>query len=154
MLIAWACLGFGCYSFSSSTLPPHLRTLRLEPIQNRTLESALGDRVVRALDEGFRARTNLRRVNEGGDAVLYSTLSRYSHAPQNTSGDQVTLYRVDLLLEVLFVDDVKGDTLYRETQVPGYGDYSPQRGETEETGKTRAIESLVKVVLDKTISAW
>ncbi len=144
----------GCYSFSGSTLPPHLRTLRLDPVENRTLESALGDRLVRALEDGFRSRTNLRRVNEGGDAVLRTVLSRYSHAPQNTSGEEVTLYRVDILVEVLFTDEVKGDTLYSDNRVPGYGTYSPQRGETEEIGKDRALESLAKVVLDNTISAW
>jgi hypothetical protein len=61
---------------------------------------------------------------------------------------------VDVLLQVLFIDRVKGDTLYRDERVPGYGFYAPERGETEETARQRAVENLVKVVLDNTVLAW
>src|SRR5918998_505772 len=63
------------------------------PVANRTLEPELADRVTRGLEEGFRARTSLRRVNEGGDAELVCTLTDYSHRPQTTAGDRVTSYR-------------------------------------------------------------
>ncbi|HLP40109.1 MAG TPA: hypothetical protein VK465_01265, partial [Fibrobacteria bacterium] len=99
-------------------------------------------------------RTNLRRVNEGGDAELLLTLTDYSHRPQTTAGDQVTSYRVDMLASVVFVDRLKGDTLYKDDRVPGFGQYFIERGETEETGKRLALENLVKVVLDNTVSAW
>ena len=144
----------GCYSFSGTTLPGHLRTIRILPVANRTLEPQITDRVTRGLEEGFRSRTNLRRVNEGGDAELVCALTDYSHRPQTTSGDRVTSYRVDMLLSVILVDKVKGDTLYRDDRVPGFGQYSIEQGQTEETGQRLAVESLVKVVLDNTVSGW
>lgn len=144
----------GCYSFSGTTLPPHLKTVRIDPVQNRTLESALADRITQGLEEGFRSRSNLRKVNEGGDAELLCTLTDYSHRPQSTSGSTVTSYRVDMLVKVRFIDRVKGDTLYSDDRVPGYGLYSVDKGETEETGKKLAVESLVKVVLDNSVSGW
>jgi hypothetical protein len=143
-----------CYSFSGSTLPGHLRTIRIPPVDNRTLEPELADRVTRGLEEGFRRRSNLRRVNENGDALLLCTLTDYSHRPQTTSGDVVTSYRVDMLLSVLFIDRVKGDTLYKDDRVPGFGQYFIERGQTEDDGQRMALESLVKVVLDNTVSAW
>lgn len=144
----------GCYTFSGTTLPAHLRTLRILPVGNQTLESSLPDRVALGLEEGFRQRTNLRRVNEGGDAELATTLKTYAHRPQSVSGDKITSYRVDLVLSVAFVDRVKDDTLYRDEQVPGYGFYSIDKGETEETGQKLAIESAVKVILDHAVSGW
>jgi hypothetical protein len=144
----------GCYSFSGTTLPSHLRTLRILPVGNKTLESALPDRVSQGLEDGFRQRTNLRKVNEGGDAELSATLTSYSHRPQSISGDRVTHYRVDILLSVAFVDREKGDTLYQDSQVPGYGPYSIDKGETEEVGQRLAIESAVKVILDQAVSGW
>lgn len=153
-LLAGLAVLSGCYSFSGSTLPAHLRTIRIPQAQNRTLEPELADRVTRGLEEGFRNRTNLRRVNEGGDAELLLTLTDYSHRPQTTAGDQVTSYRVDMLASVVFVDRLKGDTLYKDDRVPGFGQYFIERGETEETGKRLALENLVKVVLDNTVSAW
>jgi hypothetical protein len=145
---------WGCYSFSGTTLPPHLRTLHIQPVGNKTLEPDLPERVRRGLEEGFRLRSNLRRVNEGGDAELTCTLTDYSHRPQTTSGDRVTSYRVDMMVSVLFVDRVKGDTLYRDDRVPGFGQYSIDKGETEATGQRLALDNLVKVVLDNTVSAW
>lgn len=148
-----ACLA-ACYTFSGTTLPAHLRTLRILPVGNQTLESALPDRIAQGLDEGFRQRTNLRRVNEGGDSELEAVLKSYAHRPQSVSGDKVTAYRVDMLLSVVFLDRVKGDTLYHEDQVPGYGFYSIDKGETEETGQKLAIENAVKVILDHAVSGW
>ncbi|MEO6098039.1 MAG: hypothetical protein ABIW76_21195, partial [Fibrobacteria bacterium] len=86
-LLAVALLFFaaGCYSFSGTTLPTHLKTVRIDPVGNRTLESALADRITQGLEEGFRSRSNLRKVNEGGDAELICILTDYSHRPQTTS---------------------------------------------------------------------
>jgi hypothetical protein len=144
----------GCYSFSGSTLPPHLRTLQIHPIDNRTLEAALPDRISIGLQDGFRSRSSLRQVNSGADAELYGTLLQYSHSPLSTAGSNVTQWRVDLLMRIVFIDRVKGDTMYVDDRIPGYGQYSPDRGETEETGRALAIESVVKVVLDNTVLAW
>jgi len=154
LLLAAAAALSGCYSFSGTTLPPHLRTVRIDPVGNKTLESALADRITQGLEEGFRSRSNLRKVNQGGDAELICVLTDYSHRPQTTSGSTVTSYRVDLLVSVLFVDRVKSDTLYKDDRVPGYGQYFVERGETEETGKRQAVEGLIKVVLDNSVSGW
>jgi len=147
-------LWMGCYSFSGTTLPPHLRTIHIQPVVNKTLESALADKITRGLEEGFSSRSNLRKVNEGGDAELITVLTDYSHRPQSTSGATVTSYRVDLLLSVRFVDRVKGDTLFKDDHIPGFGQYAVDKGETEELGQKLAIESLVKVILDQTVSGW
>jgi hypothetical protein len=144
----------GCYSFSGTTLPAHLRTVRIDPVGNKTLESVLADQITQGLEEGFRSRSNLRKVNEGGDAELICVLTDYSHRPQSTSGANVTAYRVDLLVSAVFIDRVKGDTIYKDDRVPGYGTYAVDMGETEETGKQQAIASVVKVILDNSISGW
>jgi len=148
------CLLAACYTFSGTTLPTHLKTLRILPVGNETLESSLADKIAQGLDEGFRQRTNLLRVNQGGDAELATTLKSYSHRPQSVSGDKVTTYRVDMLLSVVFLDRVKDDTLYQESQVPGYGFYSIDQGQTEETGQKLAIDNAVKVILDHAASGW
>jgi hypothetical protein len=156
-ILGWTLLSLvlsGCYSFSGSTLPPHLRTLKVFPVENRTLEPSMPDRIFLGLQNGYRSRSSLRPVNVNADAELHGTLLQYSHQPQSTSGANVTTWRVDILFKAVFVDRVRGDTLYADDRIPGYGFYTPDAGETEETGRTRAIESLVKVVLDNTVLAW
>jgi hypothetical protein len=121
---------------------------------NKTLESSLADKITQGLEEGFSSRSNLRKVNDGGDAELICVLTDYSHRAQSTSGATVTSYRVDLLVSVRFVDRVKGDTLYKDDRVPGYGQYAVDKGETEQVGQKLAVENLVKVILDNTVSGW
>jgi hypothetical protein len=155
-MVGLVCL-FGlnsCYSFSGTTLPTHLRTIRIYPVVNKTLESSLADQITQGLEQGFSSRSNLRKVNENGDAELICILTEYSHRPQTTSGATVTSYRVDLMVNIRFIDRVKGDTLFKDDHVPGYGQYAVDKGETEQTGQKIAVESLVKVVLDQTVSGW
>lgn len=144
----------GCYSFSGSTLPSHLRTIQIHPVENKTLQAALPDRVTRGLQDGFRSRSNLRQVNQNGNAELFGTLIQYSHTPQSTAGADVTTWRVDILFKAMFVDRVRGDTLYNNAAVQGYGAYTPDKGETEETGQARAIANLVQTIVDNTVLAW
>ncbi len=144
----------GCYSFSGTTLPSHLHKLVIHPVENQTLEPSLADQITRGLQDGFRQRSNLQQVNEGADVELFGVLTQYSQSPQSTSGDKVTTFRVDILMKVLFVDKIKGDTLYRDEHVPGYGAYAPDNGETETTARQRAVDKLVSVVLDNTVLAW
>ena len=144
----------GCYSFSGTTLPSHMHTLVIHPVDNQTLEPSLADQITRGLQDGFRQRSNLRQVNDGGDAEIFGVLTQYSQSPQSTSGDKVTSFRVDILMKVLFIDKIKGDTLYRDDRVPGYGAYAPDNGQTEATARQIAVDMLVKVVLDNTVSAW
>jgi hypothetical protein len=57
--------------------------LRIHPVENQTLEPTLPDRIAQGLADGFRQRSNLRPVNQGGDAELFGTLTQYSHGPQS-----------------------------------------------------------------------
>lgn len=152
--IAACLLICGCYTFSGSTLPAHLRTVVIRPLQNNTLQSTLGDDITNALIEGFQRRSNLRKVNQNGDAEFVGVVQRYSHEPLSLSGDQVTTYRVDIMLQARFLDNVREKVLYEDKGIPGYGQYSVLQGETEETGRRRAIESIVQVILDNTVSGW
>ncbi len=153
MLASLFCF-IGCYTFSGTTLPAHLKTVLIQPAENQTLEPVLADDLTKALMEGFRVRSNLRQLNAGGDCELNVTLKQYSHRALSLSQDLVTSYRIDLILSVKFMDKVKNQILYEETNLPSYAQYSPQAGETETLGKQRAVESAVKVILDNTVAGW
>ncbi len=152
--VPWLAGLAGCYSFSGTTLPPHLHTLVIHPVENQTLEPALADQITSGLQEGFRSGSNLRQVNEGGDAELFGVLMQYSQSPLTTSGSQVSSFRVDMLMKVVFVDHIKGDTLYYDEHVPGYGTYTPSLGQTETTARQQAVADLVQNVLNQTLLAW
>src|SRR5262249_48218189 len=98
--------------------------------------------------------SSLRQVNQNGDAELFGTVVQYSHTPQSVAGSAVTTWRVDILFKAVFIDRVRGDTLYRADDIPGFRQYSPHQGETEETGRAKAVANLVQVIVDNTVLAW
>lgn len=145
---------FSCYTFSGTTLPTHLKTIHILPVQNKTLDPILTEKLTQAVISGLQKRSNLRIVNEEGHAELSITLLSASRSPYNTSGSDVTAYQISMQAEVYFVDKVKADTLYSETKLPAYGVYRIDAGETETTGQQKAIDELVQLILDNTLAGW
>lgn len=143
----------GCYTFSGATLPGYLKTVRIHPVQNRTLDPAFAEQFMREVVRGFEERSSLRAVNTGGDCDLQITLEKYSHAPYLTSG-KVTDFRLDVSASVRFYDQVKKELIYEEKNLPGFASYSVDKGETEADGQAVVIEAMVALLLDKTVSGW
>ncbi len=144
----------GCYTFTGTTLPGHLKTIQVEPVVNQTLDPILAERLTRALIDGFQGRSALRAVNQNGHCLLVTTLKTYTHEIYNTSGQDVIDYRIDISASVRFVDVVKNKVLFEEENLPGFGTYSIRDNQTESTGQQAAIENLVDLILDNTISGW
>ena len=45
----------GCYSFTATTLPPHIRTVVIEEVDNRTLDPVLANRLRDAIGRALAA---------------------------------------------------------------------------------------------------
>lgn len=144
----------GCYTFSGTTLPGHLKTIQINPAINQTLDPALAERLTQAVIRGFENRSSLRAVNENGHCELKLVLSTYSHTPYNTSGSDVTDYRIDLSVAVQFYDHIKDKILFEEKSLPGFATYSIVKAQTELDGQKLAIDNIVELILDNTISGW
>lgn len=145
-----------CYSFSQTTLPPHLRTLTVFPTENRTTQSLLGDQITAAVQETFKTNApQLRQIPEGGQAEFLMTLNSYRNEPAgfNTSG-QVKSYQVIFYVDVLFKDRTKKQTLFSQKNLVAKGVYDISKGETEEMGQARALKDLKEIVVNNAMSNW
>jgi hypothetical protein len=145
---------FGCYTFSGSTLPSHLRTVNVLPIDNKTLQPALAQDLRQAVIDGFNRSSSMRLVPSRGNCDLKLVLKSYDQKPFNISGNDITDYQINLVVGVEFIDNVKNEILFQEENLPGYATYSVTSGETETTGKERAVSALVETILDNTVSGW
>ena len=144
----------GCYTFTGSTLPGHLKTIRVFPVEDKTLNPELAEQLTQALIDGFQGKSSLRIVADAGHSELMVKLKSYSHTAYNTSGASVLDYQINLGVEVQFYDKVKGKVLYQEQNLPGFATYSIQNGETETQGQRKAVEAVVNLILDNTVSGW
>ncbi|MFC1584699.1 LptE family protein [Fibrobacterota bacterium] len=157
MLLLWittTLLLTGCYTFTGTTLPSHLKTIHVEPVINQTLDPVLAEKLTKAIIDGFRSKSSLRAVNKNAHCQLTAILKSYSHDVHNTSGADVTEYRIDISVQVRFHDNVKNETIFEEENLPGFATYAVKKGETEASGQQLAIDNIVEIILDNTISGW
>jgi len=147
----------GCYSFTASTLPSHIRTVVIHEVDNRTLDPVLGNRLRDGIVTLFKRNAgSVRIVNEEGNADFKVTLLSYSNRPENfNSNSEVETYRVTLRVNVSFYDNVKDRIIYEGKGLSAEGVYDVQKNESEERhGQQRAIEKLQELLIANALAKW
>lgn len=147
------------YTFKTS-LPGHIRTVRIPVFQNETLEPILEEELTTALTERFVRDNQLRVVQEDADAVLEGTITGYEDRvfgfdAQQKADEYLVVITVDLALR----DRVKNKELWREENLRGVASYFPGTSDqntpgTEAEAKRAAIAQIVDLTLSRTFEGW
>ena len=155
LLIGVALSVSGCFRYSfTGSLPPHLKTMAIPALEDRTSELGLRESVSDALSAAYRSDNSLRLVDEQrADAVLTGEISSLVEAPYTyTASETVTEYRITITAQFKFYDKVKSKVLFEGT-VSGWGGYDPASGRREDA-LSIAIKRLAEDVVTKTMSGW
>lgn len=148
---------FGCYSFTASTLPSHIRTIQIHEVDNKTLDPVLGNTLRDSVVKMFRKNAGgVRLVNSDADADFELTLLSYTNKPENyNSSSEVETYRVTLKVNVRFFDNVKKKVIYKGDNLSADGTYDVLANETEDRhGQARAIEKLQDLIIANALAKW
>ena len=134
----FACTFSGCYSFTASTLPSHIKTVNIHEVDDK------------------RNAGGVRLVNGEANADFEITLLSYSNKPENyNSNSDVETYRVTIRVEVKFYDNVKERIIYESKSLSADGVYDVQANETEDRhGQTRAVEKLQDLIVSNALAKW
>ncbi len=161
--IAWCLIFFisfcllGCYSFTASTLPSHIKTVRIAEIDNKTLDPVLANQIQTGIFELFRKNAgSVRVINGDADADFELTLLSYTNKPENfNSADEVETYRVTIRVAVKFYDNVKERMIYEAKSLSADGVYDVMQNETEDRhGQERAIEKMQDLIITNALAKW
>ncbi len=148
---------FGCYSFTASTLPSHIRTVQIHEVDNKTLDPVLANTLRDSVEKMFRKNAGgVRIVNSEADADFELTLLSYTNKPENyTSGSEVETYRVTMKVNVRFYDNVKEKMIYKGDNLSADGTYDVLQNETEDRhGQARAIQKLQDLIIANALAKW
>ena len=140
----------GCYSFTASTLPSHIKTVNIHEVDDKTLDPVLANNIHTAVVDMFKRNAGgVRLVNGDANADFEITLLSYSNKPENyNSNSDVETYRVTIRVEVKFYDNVKERIIYESKSLSADGVYDVQANETEDRhGQTRAVEKLQDLIV-------
>ncbi|WP_173365524.1 MULTISPECIES: LPS assembly lipoprotein LptE [unclassified Fibrobacter] len=154
---AAACLLAGCYSFTASTLPSHIKTVQIHDVDDKALDPLLANNIHTAVVDMFKKNAGgIRMVNEEANADFEITLLSYTNKPENyNSNSDVETYRVTIRVSVKFYDNVKDRIIYENKSLSADGVYDIQKNETEDRhGQTRAIEKLQDLIIANALAKW
>lgn len=161
-LAALLLAGGGCnYSFiAGAGFPEHVRTIAVLPFENETPRFELTQEVHEALLRQLPRALGLNPAGEdAADAVVSGTILGYElTAPLYRRGDQaetvqVLQREVVLTVQVEVLDREAYTILWDNTRLRVVGQYL-DASETEENGRTEAIELLVQEIVDGAQSNW
>ncbi len=157
MLAMVVSLFSGCYSFTASTLPSHIKTVNIHEVEDKTLDPVLANNIHTAVVDMFKRNAGgVRLVNSDANADFEITLLSYSNKPENyNSNSDVETYRVTIRVEVKFYDNVKERIIYESKSLSADGVYDVQANETEDRhGQTRAVEKLQDLIISNALAKW
>lgn len=147
---------YGCsYSFTGASVPPHLNSIAIPVIQDRSgfAEPGLREAVTEKLIDKF-VRDNSFRITDrtNADAILECTITSMREAPAVVaSGERVTSRRITITIHVVYRDLVQRKTIF-DKSFSNYGDYEQisDRSESIEI----AIDRITDDILLDTVSGW
>ena len=132
-------IGCSFYSFKGS-IPPHIKSVYISPIDNHTIESSASDIIKIQMDESF-IRENilkllpLKNADSQIDVVLISFIDKaYSYdfdEDSNSAGNNyevVNEYRVTIEAKVTWYDLINNELLF-ESEISAWGAYDPGVGD-------------------------
>lgn len=104
--------GCGPYSFTGATIPAHIQTIAILPVDDRSVGAPAGldQRLTELLIDRFVGRTRLSLVadEESADALLVAEIDRYGNEPAAVTGGEVAaLNRVTVSVRVRYMDRVE-----------------------------------------------
>lgn len=147
----------GCYSFTASTLPSHIKTVQIHEVEDKTLDPVLANDIHTAVVDMFKKNAGgVRLVNEEANADFEITLLSYTNKPENyNSNSDVETYRVTIRVSVKFYDNVKDRIIYESKSLSADGTYDIQKNEAEDRhGQVRAIEKLQDLIIANALAKW
>lgn len=156
--IAYTRCGF--YSFSGSTLPPHLGTIAIPIFENRTTEFGIPEDLTDALIAKFTEDNSLKVFDRRtADSVIEGTIvSVREQAGAYNVQEQVKEIRIYIRIQAKF-EDIKKNKVMWEEEITQWGTYNPdlpvtQEGSSRQDAIQEAIEKISTDIFNKTIAGW
>ncbi len=147
--------GCGYYSFSGS-LAPHLNTVAVPLLDNKTVEFGLAEELTDILIEEFTRDNSLKIADKSTADILVegSILRIDDRAGAFTADEEVQDIKIYISVSVKVHDQVKRTLLWEE-RITKWGDYDPDGGpDGREEAIFLALEKVSEEILNKTVSGW
>lgn len=160
-LLLAACAGEGViYKPQAQIMPQHIKKIAVRPVLNRTEVFTLEDKFYIELYDQFLQNGSYQIVpeNNGAEGVVVTTISRYLNVPIQYDSQLIpTVYRMEVLLDVVFIDKSTNAPVWREPAFLGTQIYSASTlpgGMTEMQARDVIWKKLSKDIIKRTVDGF
>ena len=160
-LLLAACAGEGViYKPQAQIMPQHIKKIAVRPVLNRTEVFTLEDKFYIELYDQFLQNGSYQIVpeNNGAEGVVVTTISRYLNVPIQYDSQLIpTVYRMEVLLDVVFIDKSTNAPVWREPAFLGTQIYSASTlpgGMTEVQSRDVILKKLSKDIIKRTVDGF
>ena len=148
------------YTPQAQIMPQHIKKIAVRSILNRTEVFALEDKFYNELYDAFLRNGTYQVVSEnnGAEGVVVTTISRYLNVPIHYDSQLIpTVYRMDIWLDVVFMDKTTNAPVWREPALLGTQIYAASTlpgGMTEVQARDVIFEKLSKDIVKRTVDGF
>lgn len=147
------------YKPNAQILPQYIKKIHVRPFINRTEVFALEDRLTISVVDEFLNNGLYSIVNESqADGVLAGEIMRYILLPVQYDTQLVpTVYRMEVLLNLRFIDKTTNETIWQESglvQVYTYSAATLPGGMSEEQAREKLWANFAKMIVKRTIQGF
>jgi Lipopolysaccharide-assembly len=151
--------GCGVYSFTGSSVPPHLKTIAIPIAEDKSGsgEPGLRESLTNSLVQDFIDDNSLQVSNKNeANSLLDCTITSLSDAPNIVSaGEQVTSRLITIKVSAVFKDLVKHKTVFEKTFSESSSYPSSSTNPTDRQNAINdAISKLSDDILLDVVSGW
>jgi Lipopolysaccharide-assembly len=148
----------GCYSFTGSSVPQHLKTIAIPLVDDQSGfgEPGLRELLTTELTNQFIADNSLQVADRSrSDSILEGVITSVTDVPSSVGeGEQVRKRRVTVSVRFVY-QDMKLRKKVWEKSFSNWGDYDSGQGFSQrQSGLKVAITKLSEDVLLETVSGW
>ncbi|MBU4445514.1 hypothetical protein KJ656_10600 [bacterium] len=163
ILISWMILGSGCWFYSlKGTLPPHIKSVAIPVLTDRTAEFNIQQVVTDQIRIGFIQENILKLAEEdNAHSILYGSILSIQDKPlvfkesESDKPEAVTEYRLTLKVEVEWFDKVENKAIFKK-QFTGYSEYDPTGAtdRTRELALEESVDQIIEDIINSILAGW
>ncbi len=149
----------GCYSFTGSSLPAHLKTIAIPVFEDRSgagIAQFRGE-ITGGLANKIEAQSMLRLTPSmaRANALLEGAITSFSDAPSQLSSttERAMTNRVTLVVQVRMVDQMKKTQLFEQSFV-GFADYRTGNAIAQQEALRSCVGQIIDQIFDRVVSGW
>lgn len=153
------CMLQGCYSFSGSSLPDHLKTIAIPIFEDRSgagIAQYRGE-LTGGISRKLESQSPLRTIPSISlaDALLDGAIVSYSDLPSQLSSktERAVTNRITIVVQVSMDDRVKKEQVFSQSFV-GFADYPVGNYTAQQQAIRLCLNQIIDDVFDKVVSGW